>query len=179
MNIVRTGRNIITRRSHDSSLTQPWTKHMDEFKKHDKSGAADFCGCGWPQHLYIPKGSHKGMPFDLFVMVTNYDEDHVPNHPRDLEIPETCNSPYLLCGHARRRYPDARPMGYPFDRPPYKTPIPCLQGHSFAAVICKSFNLVVFKAIDTLEEFVDKAPNMKSIVVSKIMHCYFFANRTH
>lgn len=152
---------------------------MDEFKKHDKSGAADFCGCGWPQHLYIPKGSHKGMPFDLFVMVTNYDEDHVPNHPRDLEIPETCNSPYLLCGHARRRYPDARPMGYPFDRPPYKTPIPCLQGHSFAAVICKSFNLVVFKAIDTLEEFVDKAPNMKSIVVSKIIHCYFFANRTH
>lgn len=107
---VRVGRNIITRRSHDSSLTQPWTKHLHDLEEENHSGAADFCGCGWPQHLYIPKGTHKGMPFDLFVMVTNYDEDHVPNHPKDLELPEKCNSPYLFCGHSNRRYPDFRPM---------------------------------------------------------------------
>lgn len=66
---------------------------------------------GWPQHLYIPKGHEHGMSFDLFVMVTSYDEDHVPNDPKILEIPETCNSPYLFCGLPRRRYPDRRPMG--------------------------------------------------------------------
>ncbi|ODN01429.1 Phenoloxidase subunit 2 [Orchesella cincta] len=161
---LRVGRNIITRRSHDSSLTKPWTKSLRDYEHADPTGAADFCGCGYPQHLYIPKGNTKGMPFDLFVMVTNYDEDHVPNHPKDLEIPETCNSPYIFCGLPKRRYPDARPMGYPWDRPPYKTPIPCLPGHSFASTICKSFNIVFFKPIDSLEQFVARAPNMKSIV---------------
>lgn len=66
---------------------------------------------GWPHHLFIPKGNSKGMAFDLFVMVTNFDEDFVANHPRDMEIPEPCNSPYIYCGRPMRRYPDARPMG--------------------------------------------------------------------
>lgn len=28
-----------------------------------------------------------------------------------------CNDNYILCGLRNRKYPDSRPMGYPFDRP--------------------------------------------------------------
>ena len=35
-----------------------------------------FCGCGWPDHMLLPKGTPEGMRFDLFVMISNYaDED--------------------------------------------------------------------------------------------------------
>jgi hypothetical protein len=37
----------------------------------------NFCGCGWPQHMLIPKGSPEGMPCELFVMISNYDDDKV------------------------------------------------------------------------------------------------------
>lgn len=38
---------------------------------------AHFCGCGWPQHLLIPKGTIKGMEVQLFVMISNCDDDQV------------------------------------------------------------------------------------------------------
>lgn len=109
--LVRVGKNIITRRSHDSSLTKPWSRTIKQMElAAGQGGAADFCGCGWPQHLYIPKGNRHGMPFDLFVMATNYDEDRVEDSPKDLQFPEPCNSPYIFCGLPRRRYPDKRPL---------------------------------------------------------------------
>ncbi|CAL8125681.1 unnamed protein product [Orchesella dallaii] len=163
---LRVGKNIITRRSHDSALTKPWSTSLKDMKlmaKHP-SETAEFCGCGFPQHLYIPKGTKEGMPFDLFVMATNFDEDRVQDSPKDLQFPEPCNSPYIFCGRPNRRYPDARPMGYPFDRPMFKPPIPCKPGHSFLSILCQNFNLVFHKPIDTLEHFVKKAPNMKMTV---------------
>lgn len=164
---MRAGKNIITRRSHDSSLTKPWSRSLHEMEAAaGQGGAADFCGCGWPQHLYIPKGSPKGLPFDLFVMATNYDEDRVQDSPKDLQFPEPCNSPYIFCGHPRRRYPDARPMGYPFDRPVNKPLLPCHPGHSFGSMICRAFNLVFLKEVETLEQYTSRAPNMKSLTVS-------------
>ncbi|ODN01444.1 Hemocyanin E chain [Orchesella cincta] len=175
---LRVGKNIITRRSHDSSLTKPWSTSLKEAMVREEDGAADFCGCGWPQHLYIPKGNKVGMPFDLFVMATNYDEDRVQDSPEDLKFPEPCNSPYIFCGHPMRRYPDARPMGYPFDRPMFKPPIPCHPGHSFSSILCQNFNLVFHKPIDTLEQYVRKAPNMKSTVF-EIKHIDHFVKDFH
>ena len=37
----------------------------------------NFCGCGWPQHMLVPKGNSKGYPMDLFVMVSDYKIDKV------------------------------------------------------------------------------------------------------
>lgn len=38
-------------------------------------------GCGWPQHMLIPKGTEAGMKYDIFVMVTDYERDRVDPSP--------------------------------------------------------------------------------------------------
>lgn len=37
----------------------------------------NFCGCGWPQHMLLPRGTAEGYPMHLFVMISNYDDDRV------------------------------------------------------------------------------------------------------
>lgn len=175
---LQQGRNLIIRRSVDSSLTKPWPANLRQqafgggaaagAAAGRPPGAADFCGCGWPQHLLIPKGSPHGMPFDLFVMITNYDQDIVQNLPEDLHIPEGCTSPYIFCGIPFRRYPDARPMGYPFDRLPYKLPGRMLHPH-------------LYRTVESLEEYVHSVPNMATRVVSKWLYSenWNFSNMPH
>lgn len=36
-----------------------------------------FCNCGWPDHMLIPQGSPHGLPYDLFVMVSDFKQDAV------------------------------------------------------------------------------------------------------
>ncbi|MDB2439450.1 hypothetical protein N9W89_12110 [Hellea sp.] len=74
------------------------------------AGAPDdfLCECGWPYHMLLPGGKDSGMNFALFVIATDWEEDQV-------DEPGTCGS-MSFCG-AVDRYPDKRPMGYPFDRP--------------------------------------------------------------
>jgi hypothetical protein len=68
-----------------------------------------YCRCGWPYHLLLPRGlPDAGMRFRLFVVLTDWDEDRVG--------PTGCCGSASFCG-AIDRYPDKRPMGYPFDRP--------------------------------------------------------------
>lgn len=107
------------------------------------------------------------MPFDLFVMITNYDQDVVQNDPQDLNIPEPCTSPHLFCGVPFRRYPDARPMGYPFDRLPFKKPVQCNAATGYPDVVCKMLQPQWFKTVDTLEEYVHSIPNTATKVVRK------------
>jgi tyrosinase len=66
-----------------------------------------YCDCGWPYNLLLPRGTGDGMRFWLAAVVTDGGKDQVQA--------STCGS-MSFCG-ARDRYPDARPMGYPFDRP--------------------------------------------------------------
>lgn len=103
------------------------------------------------------------MPFDLFVMVTNLDEDFVADHPADLEFPESCNSPYIFCGLPRRRYPDSRPMGYPWDRPPYHVPAKHCGPKD---ILCKVAGKIFTRPAATLEEYVSGATNMAMTSVS-------------
>jgi len=58
--------------------------------------------------MLLPSGKESGMNFAVFVIATDWNEDQV-------DEPGTCGS-MSFCG-AVDRYPDARPMGYPFDRP--------------------------------------------------------------
>jgi hypothetical protein len=147
---LRRGRNTITRSSLDSSLTRPWSRSLREMLRDpDNGGRTEYCGCGWPTHLYIPKGSQQGTEFDLFAMVTNFDQDQVLNSNQDANITEPCNSPYIFCGVPFKRYPDARPMGYPFDREPY--PVMDDDGR--------------VRPVRDLEEYTAPVGNMKSTVV--------------
>ncbi len=116
--------------------------------------------------MYIPKGNEKGMTFDLFIMITNYDHDYVPDDPRDLDIPEGCNSAYIFCGRPHRRYPDSKPMMYPFDRPLPGTTTPFCH---FGDVFCKLTRKFCHKRPPmTMEEYVFPVPNMAMISVSYI-----------
>ncbi|PRY11889.1 hemocyanin-like protein [Pontibacter ummariensis] len=66
-----------------------------------------YCECGWPYNLLLPRGTTDGMKFKLMVMITDWQKDIVGE--------EDCCGSMSYCG-AKDRYPDVRPMGYPFDR---------------------------------------------------------------
>ncbi|MBA3251923.1 MAG: hypothetical protein H0T66_16835, partial [Geodermatophilaceae bacterium] len=67
-----------------------------------------YCDCGWPYTLLLPRGNAAGLRCRLMVMCTDAAIDLVP-------VQGHCGS-MSFCG-AVDRYPDARDMGYPFNRP--------------------------------------------------------------
>lgn len=118
---LKPGSNHIERASKDSSITNP-----NEFTFRDleqgrsgnpgtpENAEFDFCGCGWPQHLLVPRGKPEGMTYQLFVMVTDFEKDKVSQPSSD----RSCANGVSFCGILDGKYPDARPMGFPFDRRP-------------------------------------------------------------
>jgi tyrosinase len=70
---------------------------------------ATWCDCGWPYGLLLPSGASgpAGTPFKLMAAVTNHALDRANEAT-------TCGS-MSFCG-AEDEYPDARAMGYPFDK---------------------------------------------------------------
>lgn len=62
--------------------------------------------------MLIPRGTPEGLSCDLFVMVSNFEQDRI-----DQELTGTCNDAAIYCGVRDRLYPDKKPMGFPFDRP--------------------------------------------------------------
>lgn len=76
---VAPGKNVINRNAIESSVTLSHTYTFEELKA-GQGGAADaseYCSCGWPEHMLLPKGTHKGMVYELFVMATDYTVDNV------------------------------------------------------------------------------------------------------
>lgn len=74
------GVNTIRRRSDDSAITIPYNRtfrNVSTAAVNPTNEGFNFCGCGWPQHLLVPKGTPEGMDFDVFVMVSNYQDDFV------------------------------------------------------------------------------------------------------
>lgn len=107
------GENLIRRRSTDSSLTIPFERTFRnlEVGQPGDEEQFNFCGCGWPQHMLVPKGTEGGLQCDLFCMVTDYNIDHV-----EQDLVGACNDAASFCGIRDRKYPDTRSMGFPFDR---------------------------------------------------------------
>jgi len=86
----------------DDTVTQPGT---------EESLAEKYCDCGWPFHLLLPRGRKEGMKFKLLLFISDWSKDEVPTLSR-------CGS-LSFCGAEKPggKYPDARPMGYPFNKP--------------------------------------------------------------
>lgn len=111
-------RAVIFRRADESSvIRKPAVKTLGPVEipvsspltgAPDAGDAENYCDCGWPYNLLLPRGTRAGMSFRLFVMLTDWQKDQVPG---DSE----CGS-MSYCG-AKDKYPDVRGMGYPFDRP--------------------------------------------------------------
>ncbi|XP_076671843.1 phenoloxidase 1-like [Andrena cerasifolii] len=116
--LLQAGKNTIERKSTESSVTIPFERtfrNLDENRPigGDALDQFNFCGCGWPQHMLVPKGNKEGFPMDLFIMISDYNGDVVQQD----ESPG-CKDASSYCGLRDRKYPDARSMGYPFDRLP-------------------------------------------------------------
>lgn len=77
------GENTIRRRSDESSVTIPYERSFRRIGSQYQPTSApelaqfQFCGCGWPQHMLIPKGTPEGAQFDIFVMISNFEDDTV------------------------------------------------------------------------------------------------------
>ncbi|KAJ8969865.1 hypothetical protein NQ314_001549, partial [Rhamnusium bicolor] len=114
---LKQGTNTILRRSPETSVTIPFERTYRDIskapEKGDEKALFNFCGCGWPHNLLVPKGTSEGMPCELFVMISNYDDDKI-----DQNTEGECNDAYSYCGIKDKLYPDRRSMGYPFDRQP-------------------------------------------------------------
>ncbi|GFT90426.1 hemocyanin B chain [Nephila pilipes] len=111
---LKPGTNTVERRSIDSSVTlrkQQTLKELLQGKGADRKGD-EYCSCGWPDHLLVPKGDSVGMKFHLFAIFTNYFEDSVNDHGRTNE----CIDAVSYCGAKDQLYPDKRAMGFPWDR---------------------------------------------------------------
>lgn len=81
--LVNAGMNTIRRRSDESSVTIPFERTFRNLDiNRPVANSPDelefnFCGCGWPQHMLIPKGKPEGFPCQLFAMVSDYQKDYV------------------------------------------------------------------------------------------------------
>ncbi|XP_071447876.1 phenoloxidase 2-like [Hetaerina americana] len=122
--VVTLGRNsktsTITRESTQSAITIPFSSTFRdlEARPNGTTGALEafnYCGCGWPQHMLIPKGSAEGFPCQLFVMISDIKDDTVEGSGPS---GGACVESASFCGIRDRKYPDRRSMGYPFDRVP-------------------------------------------------------------
>ncbi|XP_058460053.1 phenoloxidase 8-like [Malaya genurostris] len=113
------GANNISRRSNQSSVTVAYNRTFRQIKTEAHLPNKDdleqfrFCGCGWPEHMLLPKGTTEGMVFDLFVMISNYSGDSIG---QEFDENVNCNDSHSFCGLRDKLYPDARSMGFPFDR---------------------------------------------------------------
>ncbi|KAG5668817.1 hypothetical protein PVAND_016740 [Polypedilum vanderplanki] len=111
---LRPGQNTLKRRSVQSTVTIPYERtfrNLDARPTGNQEQAFNFCGCGWPHHMLIPKGTPQGLQSVLFVMISNYEQDRVQQ-----DLAGTCNDAASYCGVRDRLYPDRRAMGFPFDR---------------------------------------------------------------
>ncbi|CAH2266231.1 phenoloxidase 1-like [Pararge aegeria] len=117
---LNAGQNRIVRQSTQSSLTIPFEQTFRDLSaqgsdaRNPTLASFNFCGCGWPQHMLVPKGTEPGAQYDLFIMLSNYELDSI-NNPEGQEL--SCVEASSFCGLKDRLYPDRRNMGYPFDRP--------------------------------------------------------------
>jgi tyrosinase len=132
------GNNVIYRPAELSSVIQ---KPAQKFP-HSRSGSADGdpCTCGWPYNLLLPRArkagvGEEGMRFRLLVFLTDWNKDKVQE--------SNCGS-LSFCG-AKDRYPDARSMGYPFDRP-FATSITSLIEQS-APMAARDFSIIWNQAL--------------------------------
>jgi len=119
---LKPGKNTVTRESKDSSVTIPFDRTFRDLGNVIESPVThedekyNYCGCGWPDHMLVPKGTPEGLECQLFVMISNYDDDEVKENSKNPDLCDKCTRGASFCGLRDYFYPDLRSMGFPFDR---------------------------------------------------------------
>lgn len=87
--VVRPGTNTVQRESDASSITIPFEqtfRNLDENRPENTENVEmdplNYCGCGWPQHVLVPRGTIAGYSMVLFMIISDYTLDRV----RTIEI---------------------------------------------------------------------------------------------
>lgn len=112
--MLKPGTTAIQRRSDESSVTISYDKlFTNKYNREKNDSKNQYCGCGWPEHMLLPKGTIDGAQYYIFVMISNFDNDKI-DQPDDFR---KCDDGASFCGLKNRSYPDRRSMGFPFDRP--------------------------------------------------------------
>ncbi|MBW8521547.1 hypothetical protein K1D78_24410, partial [Escherichia coli] len=116
---VQAGTHSIRRSGHDSNVVIPDSTSFSELireadeavesnsEMHIESGRS----CGHPERLLLPKGNTEGLEFWLNVYVTSGDD----GAQDDLHV-DAHGGTHGYCGVRGEKYPDKRPMGFPFER---------------------------------------------------------------
>ncbi|KAL1123477.1 hypothetical protein AAG570_002557, partial [Ranatra chinensis] len=103
------GETVIERNSKESTaftedkegIRSMYTRVKNSIETKETFYVTDSYTCGMPERLMIPKGSHDGRHFMMYMMVTPFE------HKRQFESP-------IYCGGSQ--YYDGLPYGFPFDR---------------------------------------------------------------
>ncbi|ODM96757.1 Phenoloxidase subunit 2 [Orchesella cincta] len=111
---LKVGMNTVRRRSIETPLTIDFPSSLRELRQTTEN-TMPFCGCGWPHHLLVNSKRKSRRPFNGFIRNNNNSEEDAVVPDRRAP-PQNCRPAYIFCGLMDERYPDARPMGYPFDR---------------------------------------------------------------
>ncbi|HEU4965263.1 MAG TPA: tyrosinase family protein [Bacilli bacterium] len=99
--------SVIRKPAVDPSVAPDFDPSHEPSQDPENADSYYYCDCGWPYSMLLPRGTGEGMKFRLLVMLTDWEIDRVEDN-------SSCGS-MSYCG-AKDKYPDTRPMGYPFDR---------------------------------------------------------------
>jgi hypothetical protein len=104
-------KSVVFRPARQSAVVRKPARRPSEPAPPRPPGAVDqnYCDCGWPYHLLLPRGNERGLGFRFLVMLTDGQADLAGAEKK-------CGS-MSFCGARDAQYPDRRAMGYPFDRP--------------------------------------------------------------
>lgn len=121
---VEPGRQVIYRPSSLSSvIRKPATRPPAPAPPSNEPDGENYCSCGWPYNLLLPRANETGMTFRLMAILTDAAWDRAQE--------SGCGS-MSFCG-LRDAYPDRRAMGYPFDRKLKGDTVETLNGLDHAA----------------------------------------------
>jgi tyrosinase len=105
-----TAQGVLVRPMRRASVARKPVSRPPQFMQPPaQSRREQYCRCGWPYHLLLPRGNPNGMPFKLAAAVTDFAHDHITGDT-------DCGS-LSFCGSLNKEFPDRREMGYPFNRP--------------------------------------------------------------
>ena len=107
---VKTGTKTIKRHDIQSSVILNPQPTVEDIATKDGPLKGD-CMCGWPLNLLVPRGTAAGMKGNLYVMASDWNKDG-----QDPYSGMEGSASYCGKQGATSKYPDKRPMGFPFDR---------------------------------------------------------------
>ena len=118
----KSGTTEFERSSDDSSSVPRKAQSLYEIQEQSSysgsnnlvnSGINEYTGCGWAKHLLVPRGNPEGFKTNLLVVISPLLKDDAAENTDWKTVSGLTHS---LCGAPGAKFPDSRPMGYPFDR---------------------------------------------------------------